>query len=142
MFLFDDYFFKKNAEVGDARTTSAFRFRYAHSPVTTKKCAAVASIPAPQQATVCVRTIYYQSLLFISAVRVQARTPVRGGGGANYFKLMPFSPETEFTPLILASRSEFSYDSQPLCKNPLFRTPFFESLCTDLGYTLSKSILL
>ena len=49
--------------------------------------------------------------------------PVRrvdgGGGGVrevrthppswvNYFKIMQFSPETEFTPLILASKSDFS----------------------------------
>ena len=37
---------------------------------------------------------------------------------ANYFKIMQFSPVTEFTPLVLASKSEFSCDSHPLCKNP------------------------
>ena len=86
---------------------------------------------------------------FVTALRVQARTRRGGGAGvrnappswANYFKLMQFSPETEFTPLILASKSEFSHDSHPLCENPLFRTPFLESLCTDLGYILPKSIL-
>ena len=106
--------------------------------------------------SVCVRTMYCLSFFFffcfvffffISAVRVQARTQRVGAGfatpsWANYFKLIQFSPETEFTLLILASKSEISHDSHPLCKNPLFRTPFFESLCTDLEYILSKSIVL
>ena len=38
-----------------------------------------------------------------------------------------FSPETEFTRLILVSKSEFSYDLHHLCK---VRTPFFKRLCT------------
>ena len=96
----------------------------------------------------CVRTYDVLSVIFFYFCSASTG-PYAGEGGANeppswahYFKLMQFSPETEFTPLILALKSEFSYDSHPLCKNPLFRTPFFESLCTDLGYILSKYILL
>ena len=51
-----------------------------------------------------------------------------GGGGAQgvltplagqiVSKSCIFAQETEFTPLILASKSEFSQDSHPLCKIP------------------------
>ena len=70
---------KKKAEVGDARTVSAFRFRYANSPVATKKCAVVASLPAPQQATVCVRTMYYLSIFLF--LQCEYRSVHREGGG-------------------------------------------------------------
>ena len=41
-------------------------------------------------------------------------------------KSCSFSSETEFTPLILAPTSGFSYDSHTLCKIPEIRTPLFQ----------------
>ena len=107
-----------NMDVGDARTISAFHFRYAHFPVTIKNCAVVAAIPATTSH--CVRTYDVLSVdYFISAVRVQAHTQWEWAGrrgwqvGANaptssakYLKLMQFSPETEFK---LPSSYVFSY---------------------------------
>ena len=137
---------KKKRGGGVARTFASFQFPLRSLSSHYKKMCS----SCIQQATVCIRRMYYLSFFFfffISAVRVQACTQGEGSANAppslaNYFKLMQFSSETELTPLILASKSEFSYDSHPLCKNPLFRTLFFERLCTDLGYILSKCILL
>ena len=94
-----------------------------------------------QQATVCVRMMYY--LLIFLFLQCECKPVSRGAGGGgcggNYGS---FHQRRSLHPLILASKSELSYDWHPLCKNPLFHTSFFESLCTDLGYILSKSILI
>ena len=52
-----------------------------------------------------------------------------------------FSSETEFTLLILAPKSEFSYDSHPLCKNPWIRTPLFKGLRKGLHVYIIFAIL-
>ena len=62
------------------------------------------------------------------------RLPIRRGcGGAIALFKCTFSSEFEFTPLILASKSDFSSDSHPLfVKKKIFSHPLFQSLHTGL----------
>ena len=73
----------------------------------------------------------------LKMIQLQAHTQGEigaGGGGRVQIisKSCSFSPEAEFTPLTLASKSEFSFKIHtPLCK---IRTPFFKSLHTGLNW--------
>ena len=137
--------FQKNAEVGDIRTISAFHFRYAHCPVTAKTCAVVAypSTTTSHCVRMCNVFIICQFFYFCSAgIGPYAERCTHPASSAKYFKLMQFFTRDRVYTLNFGLIIRIFLRFAPTLLKPFISHTLFRKSMSDLGFILSKSILL